>query len=296
MALNNFLKLAKQILRIVVPVAIGIFLLWQIYANWQEVSYQLRDSYPIFLILAFFANLTLYPLWLAGWYMILKALGQKVSFFEAFRIGVIANFAKYLPGVVWQYLGRIELAKTAGIPRPVGLASLAYEITIYLIGGGIWALLVFGKLFALLGLLGAAAAWFGLPHIFKLLRNRFARFKELPDTKIPLKTTLAVLIVNLLDFFVTGIALYLILAAFGPPALDPIKLTAIYAFSWIIGYLTFIAPGGLGVADATLAGLLAPHLGIGFASLVAILLRLIILGNELLLGTLVWKSWRSSKS
>lgn len=292
---SNFLKLVKQILRIVVPVAIGIFLVWQIYANWQEVSYQLRDTYPIFFLLAFFVNLILYPLWLAGWYMILKALGQKVSFFEAFRIGVIANFAKYLPGVVWQYLGRIELAKTAGVPRPVGLASLAYEIVIYLIGGGIWALLVFGKPFVLLGLIGAAAAWLGLPYIFKVLRNRFARFKELPDTKIPLKTTITVLIVNVLDFFVTGLALYLILAAFGPPTLDPIKLTAIYAFSWIVGYITFIAPGGLGVADATLAGLLAPHLGIGFASLVAILLRLIILGNELVLGTLVWKLWRKQK-
>lgn len=292
---SNFLKLVKQILRVVVPVAIGIFLVWQIYANWQEVAYQLRDTYPIFFILAFLANLTLYPLWLAGWYIILRALGQKVSFIEAFRIGVVANFAKYLPGVVWQYLGRIELAKTAGVSRPVGLASLAYEIVIYLIGGGIWALLIFGKPFVLVGLVGAAVTWFGLPYIFKLLRNRFARFEEIPDTKIPLKTMITVLIVNVLDFFVTGLALYLILAAFGPSTLDPIKLTAIYAFSWIVGYLTFIAPGGLGVADVTLAGLLAPHLGIGFASLVAILMRLIILGNELLLGALVWRLWRKQK-
>jgi len=286
----------KSVLRILIPLAVGAFLLWQIYRNWQEIDPQIADAYPIFLVLAFFANLTLYPFWLLGWYLILRALNQKVNYGEAFRIGIIANFAKYIPGVVWQYLGRMELAKAAGVPRPVGLASLVYEIFIYLIAGMLWALLVFGKAFVAMGLIGAIVVWFGLPKIFGFLRSGIEKFKELPEAEIPLKTTIAVLVVNLIDFLVTGLALYFILLSFGSAALDPIKLTAIYALSWIIGYLTFLAPGGLGIADATLTGLLTPHLGIGFASLVAVILRLIIFGNELLLGIIVWRLWRKNSN
>ena len=292
---KNSLATIKSILRMLVPLGVGFFLVWQIYTNWQQVAVQLRDTYPIFLILAFVVNILLYPLAALSFHIILRTLNQKITFIKSFKIWILANFAKYIPGTVWQYLGRIELARQESIPRPVTLAALVYEVLTYLAAGVIWVLFYFQNTAVISSLMVVLIFVLLLPKIIGIIRTKIARFREMPDTPLPPKTLVTLLAVNFFDFFVTGLAIWLLLAAFGPPTLDPIRLTAIYAFSWIVGYITFIAPGGLGVADATLAGLLAPHLGIGFASLVAILLRLIILGNELLLGALVWKQWRKQK-
>ncbi|MBI3495101.1 flippase-like domain-containing protein [Candidatus Berkelbacteria bacterium] len=292
---SNFLRIVKQVLRVAIPIAVGAFLLWQIYQNWQQIAPQIARANWIFLIAAFFVNLALYPLWLLGWHIILRSLGQNIQFPTSFRIGVLANFGKYIPGVVWQYLGRIELAYQAGVPRPLALASLVYEVLIYLIAGGVWALAVLSTRAVIAGLIGAVVLWSLLPKLFGVLRRRIAQLKDLPETVIPVQSVIVILVVNLADFFVTGLAIWLILKSFGVAALEPLQLTAIYALAWIIGYLSFLAPGGIGIADVTLAGLLTPHLGIGLASLVAVILRIIIFGNELLLGFIMLKLWRKQR-
>ena len=54
-----------------------------------------------------------------------------------------------------------------------------------------------------------------------------------------------------------------------PPA---VSVTAFVA-AWVIGFLSFFTPGGLGVREAALVGLLSPHLSVSEASAVALMAR-----------------------
>lgn len=285
----------KRVLRIAVPGVVGAFLIWQISLNWQEVGSRIAQANPWYLIAAFFANLTLYPLWVLIWYIILRVFGQQISYPRSFSIAIIANFAKYIPGLVWQYLGRVELAKRVGLPRPITITSLVYEVFAYIIAGLIWAILYFGAGAIWVALAALLLAILLLPRVVDLLRKRVSRLSSIPRVTLPWNSLVIVIFVTMLEFFSSGLALWLILLSLGQPGLNPFQLTSIYAVSWMIGYLTLIAPGGLGVADASLAGLLSPFIGIGLGSLVAVIIRLITFGNEVVLGLLTLKLWRKQR-
>jgi len=72
---------------------------------------------------------------------------------------------------------------------------------------------------------------------------------------------------------ITGTAAWILIAALTPSPPDPFFLIGAYAFAWLVGFLVVFAPSGLGVREATLIVLLAPHLGAGPATVLAVVLR-----------------------
>ena len=60
-------------------------------------------------------------------------------------------------------------------------------------------------------------------------------------------------------------------------------LTGQYALAWVVGFLSFLTPSGLGVREGTLAYLLSHHLSPVTATLVALLARIWFLLGELTL-------------
>lgn len=68
----------------------------------------------------------------------------------------------------------------------------------------------------------------------------------------------------------------------------------IYTASWIIGYVTFFAPSGLGVQDVSIAALLSVFVPLPIASAIAILFRIILTLTELLTVLIVF--WLTKKA
>ena len=61
-------------------------------------------------------------------------------------------------------------------------------------------------------------------------------------------------------------------------------LTACYAFAWIVGFLSFLTPGGLGIREGLLGLLLANYMPIPQATLIALLSRVWMLSAEIVLA------------
>ena len=61
-------------------------------------------------------------------------------------------------------------------------------------------------------------------------------------------------------------------------------IVACYAFAWIVGFLSFLTPGGLGVRESLLALLLTSYMPTSQATLVALLCRLWMLSAEIVLA------------
>ncbi len=180
--------------------------------------------------------------------------GTKISFRETQTIFSIAQFGKYLPGNVGQHLGRVVMAREAGIPLPVILSTMLVEM---LWGVGIGLGLALLGLF-LLGTDQAAMARihfspvllalatiliFTVPWLSIWLLNRHssrtvARLTgsaTLPLSK--LRTAMIVAALLLLAFIITGSVLKLqAVYLFGVNQSTPFELACLFSFAWLAGY------------------------------------------------------------
>jgi uncharacterized membrane protein YbhN (UPF0104 family) len=79
--------------------------------------------------------------------------------------------------------------------------------------------------------------------------------------------------VNCVGWIVAGAAAWILVDAVSPSTPELAFLTGAYALAWLTGFVVPFAPSGLGVREATLAGLLAPQFGLGPATTIAVALR-----------------------
>ena len=82
-----------------------------------------------------------------------------------------------------------------------------------------------------------------------------------------------------------GFAFFLFVQSFASVQwTDAGVLTACFAFAWIIGFLSFLTPGGLGIREGLLGLLLANYMPAPQATLVALLCRVWMLSAEIVLA------------
>lgn len=241
--------------------------------NWLEVSSIYIDAVG-WSILAVATGVTLLAHLWAGliWTWILKDFNQSVSAIEFIQVYLKTNIAKYLPGNVWHYYGRILAAKNADVPAGIATISVLLEpllmataalIVVILFGSQLavsnsnfWIELF--KFFSLLILLAAVHPLVLNPILSFLykLKNKGLKNQRIMDFKLerypfrPLMGELIFLGLRSMGFILTMFAL------------SPLKLSEIplllggFSFAWVLGLVVPGAPGGLGIFEATAIAIL----------------------------------------
>ncbi|HEX3130115.1 MAG TPA: lysylphosphatidylglycerol synthase domain-containing protein [Thermoanaerobaculia bacterium] len=219
-----------------------------------------------------------------AWHLLLRALGERPRFAAALGILAVSQAAKYLPGNVGHYIGRVALARESGLaPAPVVL-TLGLETACAILAG-----LAVAAAALPLGVPGApwriavaaVAAICALAATLVLIRREPVRRRlRLPEPPPggptrQLGAGLACLGLCGFNFLVFGAcAAILARTVFETPASLP-ALTGLFAAAWVAGFVTPGAPAGLGVREAVLVGGLKPIVGPGVAFGLPILFRLV---------------------
>jgi len=209
----------------------------------------------------------------------------------------LGQAAKYVPGNVGQYVGRAVLARRYGVSlRDSGFTFLVETAGLILTAVACGALA--GRTSVApsgrIALLAAAAIvapclfLIGVRWLAPWLRTHLpAAWREkLGSGPLPVPsaaTLIACLALYVLSFCSGGTAVHLL--AHGlfavPPGAWALAIPA-FALSWVAGFVTPGAPGGLGVREAVLATVTAPLYGPGPALSVALALRVVtVLGDGL---------------
>ncbi len=81
---------------------------------------------------------------------------------------------------------------------------------------------------------------------------------------------------------VAGAAVWVLVDSLVPGQASALFLVGAYSFSWLLGYVALPVPSGFGIREAAFIALLAPQLGVGVATVVALALRLADILGELL--------------
>lgn len=216
----------------------------------------------------------------------LKALGAKPSWGTVLNIHLVSQAVKYLPAgglfhVAAQTvaLGRLPSVGAATAARAVGLMIITLCAASGIWAGlglwldrsqPIWAIGV-GLGALLLCLMGIRSRRVG-----NWLTRRAERGVPLaappPSTQAAAKMAL----LGLAAFALFGMSLVLITAQLTviSPAVA-FSIVGIMAASWLLGFVSFVVPAGIGVRDAAMMALLLPILGEPWAIVVPVLSRVL---------------------
>lgn len=160
--IGNFVKLGrdrfKPFLRYGILGATGLFIAKAFVTHWREIALvKIRaESFPL---LAIALGVTLLSLMLAGavWGGILREFRQKASAGWAVLVFLRTNIAKYLPGNIWHFWGRISAAKNAGIAPKFAILSVVLEPLLMAAAGLLIGSICLGKINGFLRIFCVAA-------------------------------------------------------------------------------------------------------------------------------------------
>lgn len=307
--INRFFLKYKSIVSVIFVFGISSFLIWNIYKNFSILIYfpwNFQFS-NIFFLLIFL--LPIYGLNALAWHFIIHSFGYKIAFSKSFKIWVLSNCGRFLPGIIWQYTGRMYLASESGIPKTITFFSIVLEALLVIIASSIIAIIhtflistskYSQQLQIFLITIIALALFLFIFTIFSINNNKLIirlikflqkisykkyKFKKI---KINKKYLPMIMSIFLAQFLFGGLVLFFLSRlAIDFSLSDGFILISIYAISWLIGYLTIIAPAGLGAQELTMAGLLSLYMPFPVASIIAITCRLLLMSSEILSAFLI---------
>lgn len=214
-----------------------------------RATLSLSTSNWVILCLATAAFAALNLLLARGWFHILRGLDMCISFASALRIYAQSQLAKYIPGNVFQFVGRQALTVSAGYGNGPVAKSTLLELLMLIGLGALFAIPVLPILVFSVGpKIGLALLMVVLvPSIF--MTHKYLGPEWLLSG-----------ISYFLFLLGTGIIFLIIFAAVFDGTLPWNTVTVLvcgYVVAWLAGLLTPGAPAGLGVREVVLIFLLS---------------------------------------
>lgn len=268
----------KKIFRWLILGGTLFFLLKALKDNWLGVS-SIRINITGWLILGSATAVTLLAHIWAGWVWtwVLKELNQSVSSIEFIQVYLKTNIAKYLPGNVWHYYGRIMAAKNANISTNIATLSVLVEPLLMLAAALIIIVLVSSQIvldhlkfnLIILQLLGLIIVLCILHPRFlnpaiQLLdkwKNKKSHPKnQLIDSSIIKNYPLKALLGEIVFLGLRASGFILTIMALTSVNWEQIPLlVGAFSCAWVLGLVVPGAPGGLGVFETIAILLLQYH-------------------------------------
>ncbi len=203
------------------------------------------------------------------WLVFTRSLsGRKIPFSAAMPVYTQSNLYKYLPGNVFQYVGRNQLAADMEISHvDVACATVldvlfcvfwTAVISVIMLGGRIAELLSkYGRNLLIVGAVGIVivialilAVRMKFRDKFKAYISRYSKAFAKENRPMLLRGVFYYLLQNAVSS-----AMYMGCLALIVPQADTGELTALtgaFLFAWIIGFVTPGAPGGIGIREGVM--------------------------------------------
>ncbi|TAG93610.1 MAG: UPF0104 family protein [Oscillatoriales cyanobacterium] len=315
--IQNFLKLAKSrlqpYLRYLILGGTFLFIAQAFVTHWREVA-NIRIAAESFPLLAIALGITLFSLIFVGWVwmLILREFRQRVNAAWAIQVFLKTNIAKYLPGNIWHFWGRISDAKKAGISPKVATLSVLLEPLLMASAGLLMGLISFGAVYWWLRIAGVTAILIAIRpqtlnpivlfveklklkkqdgeiskaegdrHILRLessssIAKKISSVKSNHNINLPIKRYPLVPLIGQMCFIgLRGCGFVLTVMALTIVPLGEIpNLFGAFCLAFVVGLVVPGAPGGMGVFEATAIALLSDRYSTGIILSAVALYRII---------------------
>ncbi len=226
-------------------------------------------------------SLVIFQAWFSlrflGWEWISTRYGLHDARGSNARMWTLSELLRYIPGNVWSFAARYRGARDRGVSRSGAVAAIVFEATFLFAGAAVVAVIFWRPNWWWLWAVCIVLLLYLLPAIL----GRVARWRGWETISIRPSTALKFLSLYVAVWAVYGFAQAVMLQAIPGLGLPNILMLAgANVTAWLIGYVSIIAPTGLGVREVALVGLL-PTLTAEVASFAAVLTRLWLIISEL---------------
>ncbi len=238
-----------------------------------------------------------------GWFVLMACLGSPIRFLTALRSWSYSQIASFIPGKVPVLVVRIQTCQEDGASPDMVFAGTVLEIIISLISTlSIWLLSLlfvpvsgsFNPALYLIPLILLAASLH--PRFIMAIMGFYYRLRGVTqDREMPHIMPASILkpgILFFLGWLLSGFGSYFILKSVATNLTMPWSLSicvaGAFAFAWVVGYMFFISPGGLGAREGALIWALGPFTPLGVAVVFSVLMRLCQVSLGLFLAVLWW--------
>jgi len=244
-----------------------------------------------------------FALGVIAWVILLRGGSIALPFKDAYAIMGKAQIAKYLPGNVFHFVGRLTAGTRAGLSTEGIALSMGLETLLLAATAGMIALIGFLSgwvapywSFGLVGeknflpIIVALGAILILAGFSMYIRGGKAWVQRRLTYLHPAIIGCTIAIYGA-AFLVNGLVIRMLLNGVWIVHSDLpwYRFSCGYALAWVMGFIVPGAPGGIGIREAVFVGLFGKEIGEGLATGLGLLLRVITSGADL--GTLAI-AWR----
>ena len=218
-----------------------------------------------------------------SYWLLLRMLGLPSSFSETVLLWMRSFLVRYAPSGALTVVLRVrERERVSATPTSI-YTSTAYEQLVALLGGAVACLCAFAvarswpPLLAVSISLGVLLLGIAVrPRFFRHWGVRLLAWRGIdPGTLLRGRQLIAAVLFNLPGWAATGLGAWLLLRALSSEDLPGVAwITGVYAFSWMVGFLLPLLPGGLGAREGVFVALIATSVGVGPATALSLALRL----------------------
>jgi hypothetical protein len=226
-------------------------------------------------------------------------LPKKLTFLESIALYNTTAMLKYIPGKIWIYAAQIALMSSKGISKAIliyinflcficlAFVSAIYVLYYYLfyLQMASWGISIL--IFTLLITLDIVFIIWNTPIINYLIVTINRIFKrEIQPIKIKKMLLIYLQLLYLLGYVPVGIGMYFLAKGIGMeiPFSSILPIIATLSVSFVLGYIAFFSPGGLGIREGSMFVMLKQFSNVETALILPIAMRLIYIIIELLLG------------
>jgi uncharacterized membrane protein YbhN (UPF0104 family) len=271
------------------------FIVLLLRSQWAELSRHTWSFSPRWLVASAVFLLLAWAVEIQVWRTLLLAVGGRLPYAPAARIWFLSAIVRYVPGAIWQPLSMTVMCRRYAIAPTVTLTSVIfYQLlallatlplaAVYVSVTGNWGLLTpalqaWTPLLAAAALAPAAVFVLRPAVLVEAVNWLLVKLKRTPLAgRISHRTAISVLLLGVLDWLLWGVSFALLTFGLGVYSgadiwrLAP-HLVAAYPMAYAIGLVTLLVPSGLGVREGALYVLLAPLLGGGAVTVVALAMR-----------------------
>lgn len=258
----------KRYLLIIAKYAVVVLVVYFLFkafgTSWQELKdYNYSVNFPKLLI-SFVLLVIGYILFGLMWVSIIRGHGEKVSAIVGCSMYFLANIFRYVPpGKIMQGVTMIYFVKKRGVSVASALSSTAIHQIIFVISGITISILflpasMFGDHYQLsylrpLGLLLGIFIYPPVLNYFLGLASKIFK-REIPKTKMPFIHLVYYWLFGIFIWVVYGVALAFFASSFQALTMNEfLSVIAIFPTGYVISFLAFVAPGGLGIREGIFA-------------------------------------------
>lgn len=298
----------KRFLETVAFLLIIFFLVNYFIKNWNKIGefqYEINWFYLSLSFLSLFGALFFLPLSLKN---IVKVLGYEISIKKMCSVLFYSQIAKYIPGGIWAYVGRVYLYRKEGMSATDAPVCVFLETLLVLLSGTFVffvSLLFLDKIPSIASIeyirwipneyineiwIIVVITLFLLMHpkilniLTGLIPMRISRNRDKLKFDYNYFSLLRPAFFLVLFWLGMGLGFWLLIRTlfYIDVFLLPLAIGT-YVLAWIIGFLAFFTPGGLGVRETVLVLMLNLYLPVYISAVLAILSRV-----WWIIGELVW--------